>query len=167
MALDAQKKLEGEIKILEKELTTELPRALKTAIAMGDLRENAEYHAAKDRRDYVMARIAQLRRRLSDLAMINFDKIPHDRISLGSTVVLFDIEKEEEITYKLVTSEDSDAEQGAISTTSPIGRGLLNKREGDEVQIRIPAGMRTFEVIGFKTIHDGMGRGEEAVESDE
>ena len=154
MALEAQKKLEAEIKVLDKELKTELPRALKTAIAMGDLRENAEYHAAKERRDFVMARLAQLRQRLSDLAMINVDKIPHDRISLGSTVVLFDVEKEEEITYKLVTSEDSDAEQGAISTRSPIGRGLLNKREGDEVEIKIPSGARSFEVVSFTTIHD-------------
>ena len=154
MALEVYKKLEEEIKILDKELKTELPRALKTAIAMGDLRENAEYHAAKDRRDFVMARLAQLRQRLSDLAMINLDKIPRDRISLGSTVVLFDIEKKEEITYKLVTSEDSDAEQGAISTTSPIGRGLLNKHEGDEVEIKIPSGARSFEVVSFTTIHD-------------
>lgn len=154
MALEVYKKLEEEIKILDKELKTELPRALKTAIAMGDLRENAEYHAAKDRRDFVMARLAQLRQRLSDLAMINLDKIPRDRISLGSTVVLFDIEKKEEITYKLVTSEDSDAEQGAISTTSPIGRGLLNKQEGDEVEIKIPSGARSFEVVSFTTIHD-------------
>ena len=154
MALEAYKKLEEEIKILDKELKTELPRALKFAIAMGDLRENAEYHAAKERRDFVMARLAQLRQRLSELAMINVDKIPHDRISLGSTVVLFDLDKEEEITYKLVTSEDSDAEQGAISTKSPIGQGLLNKQEGDEVEIKIPSGARTFEVIRFTTIHD-------------
>ena len=154
MALEAQKKLEEEIKFLDKELKTELPRALKAAIAMGDLRENAEYHAAKERRDFVMARLAQLRKRLSDLAMINVDKIPHDRISLGSTVVLFDIEKEEEIRYKLVTSEDSSVEQGTISTTSPIGQGLLNKQEGDEVKIKIPSGARSFEVVSFTTIHD-------------
>jgi len=154
MVLEAQKKLEDEIRTLHKELTTELPRALKAAIAMGDLRENAEYHAAKERRDYVMARLTQLKKRLSDLAMIDVGKIPTDRISLGSTVVLFDIEKDEEITYKLVTSEDSNAEAGAISTTSPIGRGLLNKQEGDEVKIRIPSGLRTFEVVSFKTIHD-------------
>ncbi len=157
MPLDARRKLEEEIKLLEKELTTELPRALKAALAMGDLRENAEYHAAKERRDYVLARIGQLRQRLSDLSMINMDKIPRDRISLGSTVVLFDIDREEEVTYRLVTSEDADAEQGAISTTSPIGRGLLNKQEGDEVRIRIPAGARVFEVVRFTTIHDDSG----------
>jgi transcription elongation factor GreA len=154
MALEAQKKIEEEIRVLSKELTTELPRALKIAIAMGDLRENAEYHAAKDRRDFVMARLTQLKARVSELAMINMDKIPHDRIGFGSTVVVFDIEKEENITFKLVTSEEADAEKGAISTTSPIGRGLLNKQEDDEVEVKIPAGARTFEVISFTTIHD-------------
>lgn len=154
MALEAKKKLEHEIRLLEKELTTELPRALKTALAMGDLRENAEYQAAKQRQEFVRARLGQLTQRMSDLAMINLDKIPRDRISLGSTVVLIDIEKEEEVTYRLVTTEDSNAADGAISTTSPIGRSLLGKQEGDTVNVRIPAGARTFEVVSFTTIHD-------------
>ena len=154
MALEAKKKLEHEIRVLEKELTTELPRALKTALAMGDLRENAEYQSAKQRQEFVRARLGQLTQRLADLAMINVDKIPRDRISLGSTVVLFDIEKEEKVTYKLVTTEDSNAAAGAISTTSPIGRSLLGKQEGDTVNVRIPAGARTFEVVSFTTIHD-------------
>jgi transcription elongation factor GreA len=151
MVLEARKKLEEEIRVLEKELTTELPRALKVALAMGDLRENADYQTAKERQEFVRARLGQLKQRLSDLAMINVDKIPHDRISLGSTVILFDIE---EVTYKLVTSEDSDVSGGAISTTSPIGRSLLGKQEGDTVTVRIPAGARTFEVVRFTTIHD-------------
>lgn len=154
MTLEARKKLEAEIKVLEKELTTELPRALKTAVAMGDLRENADYQTAKERQEFVRARLGQLKQRLSDLAMINLDKIPRDRISLGSTVVLFDVEKEEQITYKLVTSEDSDVAGGAISTTSPIGRSLLGKQEGDTVDVRIPAGARSFEVVSFTTMHD-------------
>lgn len=157
MALEAQKRLEEEIKVLEKELTTELPRALKIAVAMGDLRENADYQTAKERQEFVRARLGQLKQRLSDLAMINLDKIPRDRISLGSTVVLFDVEKEEEITYKLVTSEDSDVSGGAISTTSPIGRSLLGKQDGDTVDVRIPAGARSFEVISFTTMHDEEG----------
>ena len=154
MALDAQKKLEQEIQILQKELTTELPAALKTALAMGDLRENAEYHAAKERQEFVRARLGQLKQRLSELSMIDMSKIPRDRISLGSTVVLFDVEREEEVTYKLVTTEDADAEGGSISTTSPIGRSLLGKQDGDTVSVRIPSGARTFEVIRFTTIHD-------------
>ncbi len=154
MALEAKKKIEEEIRTLEKELKTELPRALKIAVAMGDLRENAEYHAAKQRQDFVQARLSQLRKRLSDLSMINLDKIPRDRISLGSTVKLFDVEKEEEVTYKLMTTEDSNLSEGTISTTSPIGRSLLGKQDGDTVEVRIPAGARSFEVISFTTIHD-------------
>ena len=154
MELEARKKIEEEVKTLEKELKTELPRALKIAVAMGDLSENAEYHAAKERQDFVQARLSQLRKRLSELSMINFEKIPRDRISLGSTVKLYDLENEEEITYKLVTTEDADLSEGAISTTSPIGRSLLGKQDGDAVSVRIPAGARSFEVISFTTIHD-------------
>jgi transcription elongation factor GreA len=154
MELDARKKIEEEIRTLGKELNTELPRALKIAVAMGDLKENAEYHAAKERQDFVQARLSQLRQRLSALSMINVEKIPRDRISLGSTVKLFDIEKEEEVTYKLVTIEDADLAEGAISTTSPIGRGLLGKQDGDTVNVRIPDGARSFEVVSFTTIHD-------------
>ncbi len=154
MAWEARKRIEDELKTLEKELKTELPRALKTAVAMGDLRENAEYHAAKQRQDFVQARSVQLRQRLSDLSMINLDKIPADRISLGSTVTLFDVEKEEEITYQLVTTEDANLSEGTISTTSPIGRSLLGKQDGDNVEVRIPSGARSFEVVRFTTIHD-------------
>lgn len=154
MELDARKKIEEEIKTLGKELNTELPRALKIAVAMGDLKENAEYHAAKERQDFVQARMSQLRQRLSALSMINVEKIPRDRISLGSTVRLFDIEKEEEVTYKLVTIEDANLAEGAISTTSPIGRSLLGKQDGDTVNVRIPDGARSFEVVSFTTIHD-------------
>jgi transcription elongation factor GreA len=154
MELEARKKIEEEVKTLGKELKTELPRALKIAVAMGDLSENAEYHAAKERQDFVQARLSQLRKRLSDLSMINFDKIPRDRISLGSTVKLYDVDNQEEITYKLVTTEEANLFEGAISTTSPIGRGLLGKQDGDSVSVKIPAGARSFEVISFTTIHD-------------
>jgi transcription elongation factor GreA len=150
-----KKKLEEEIQALEKELREELPKALKTAAALGDLSENADYSAARERQDFVRLRLGQLKQRLADLSMINFDKIPRDRISLGSKVVLLDVDKNEEITYRLVTSEDADAAKGLISTTSPIGRSLLNKREGDTVEVKIPSGTRTFEVIRFTTMHDG------------
>jgi transcription elongation factor GreA len=155
MSSDIKKKLEEEIHALEKELREELPKALKTAAALGDLSENADYSAARERQDFVRLRLGQLKQRLADLSMINFDKIPRDRISLGSKVVLLDVDKNEEITYRLVTSEDADAAKGLISTTSPIGRGLLNKREGDTVEVKIPSGTRTFEVIRFTTMHDG------------
>jgi len=157
MSADVKKKLEEEIAALEKELREELPRALKTAAALGDLSENADYSAARERQDFVRVRLGQLKQRMADLSMINFDKIPRDRISLGSKVELLDIEKDEKITYKLVTSEDANVSEGLISTTSPIGRSLLNKREGDTVEVKIPSGTRTFEILGFTTMFDEKG----------
>lgn len=153
MSSEVRKKLEDEIQNLERELRDELPRALKTAAALGDLSENADYQAARDRQDFVRVRLGQLKQRVAELSMINFDKIPRDRISLGSTVVAFEVEKSEEVTYKLVTSEDANVEEGLISTTSPIGRSLLGKREGDTVEVRTPTGKRTFEILSFTTIH--------------
>ena len=157
MSADPRKKLEEEILVLEKELREELPKALKTAAALGDLSENADYSAARERQDFVKARLAQLKQRLADLSLVNFDKIPRDRISLGSTVILMDVDKGEEISYRLVTSEDADVVKGLISTTSPIGRSLLNKREGDTVEVKIPSGSRTFEILRFTTMHDQKG----------
>jgi len=154
MSSDIKKKLEEEIAALEKELREELPKALKTAAALGDLSENADYSAARERQDFVRVRLGQLKQRVADLSLINFDKIPRDRISLGSTVQLLDVDKDEKITYKLVTSEDANVTNGLISTTSPIGRSLLNKREGDTVEVKIPSGTRTFEILSFTTMHD-------------
>ena len=154
MSTDPRKKLEEEIQVLEKELREELPKALKTAAALGDLSENADYQAARERQDFVRVRLGHLKQRLADLSLINFDKIPKDRISLGSKVELLDVDKDEKITYKLVTSEDANAAERLISTTSPIGRSLLNKRDGDTVEVKIPSGTRTFEVISFTTMHD-------------
>jgi transcription elongation factor GreA len=154
MSTDPRKKLEEEIQHLEKELREELPRALKTAAALGDLSENADYSAARERQDFVRVRLSQLKQRAADLAMVNFDKIPRDRISLGSNVELLDVDKNEKVSYRLVTSEDADVTRGLISTTSPIGRSLLNKREGDTVEVKIPAGTRVFEVLHFTTMHD-------------
>jgi len=139
---------------LEKELREELPKALKIAASLGDLSENADYQAARERQDFVRVRLGQLKQRLADLSLINFDKIPRDRISLGSKVVLLDLDKNEEVTYKLVTSEDANVAAGLISTTSPIGRSLLNKREGATVEVKIPSGTRTFEIISFTTMYD-------------
>ncbi len=154
MSSDIKRKLEEEIHSLEKELREELPKALKIAASLGDLSENADYQAARERQDFVRVRLGQLKQRLADLSLINFDKIPRDRISLGSKVVLLDLDKNEEVTYKLVTSEDTNVAAGLISTTSPIGRSLLNKREGDTVEVKIPSGTRRFEIINFTTMHD-------------
>lgn len=154
MSIDIKKKLEEEIQALDRELREELPKALKAAAALGDLSDNADYQAARERQDFVRVRLGQLKQRIADLSMINFDKIPRDRISLGSRVVLLDVDKNEEITYKLVTTEDANVTEGLISTTSPIGRSLLNRREGDTVEVKIPSGTRTFEILSFTTMHD-------------
>jgi len=150
---DAKRKLEEEIKKLDRELKDELPKAFKKALEMGDLRENAEYQTAKERQSYVQAQLAALRQRLSKLAMVNLSKIPEGKISYGSTVVILDVDSGKEITYRLVTSEESNAAEGLISTTSPIGRSLLGHEEGDEVKIQTPGGVRTYEIVKLTTIH--------------
>lgn len=152
--LDLKKKLQEEIAALEYELRSELPKEIAKARAYGDLSENAEYHAAKERQSYVGARLAQLHSRLKDLSMVDLSKIPADRIGLGSRVTVFDSDKDVEVTYRIVTSEEADAAKGLISTNSPIGRSLLNKRVGDEVKVQIPGGARTMEVLKLATIHE-------------
>ena len=147
------RKLQEEIAVLETELRIELPKEILKARAHGDLSENAEYHAAKERQSYVSARLGQLAGRLRELSMIDMSKIPHDRVGLGSTVMVLDLTKDERIKYKLVTSEDVDVAKGLISTSSPIGRGLLGKQVGDSVKINIPGGMREMEIIELTTIH--------------
>jgi len=147
-------KLQEEIQALEHELTHALPQELKRARALGDLSENAEYQMAKQRQHYVGARLAQLKKRLADLSLLNMNNIPRDRIALGSKVVLYDLDRDAEIEYKLVTSEEVDVSNGLISTTSPIGRGLMGKKVGDTVKIATPQGVREFEVRSFATLHD-------------
>ena len=154
MAEDTKQKIQDELKLLETELRTEIPQDLKIAVAMGDLSENAEYTAARNRQDYVRARIANLRKRLSDLSMIDISRLPTDRVGYGSTVLLYDVDTGEEVTYKLVMAEDADVTQKRISTSSPVGRGLMGRNEGDEVEITTPAGKRRFEIIKLTTIHD-------------
>ncbi len=150
---DLLKKLKDEIAALEYELRTELPREIRRARAHGDLSENAEYHAAKERQRLVEARLAQLNQRLRDLSMVDLSRIPTDRVGLGSKVVVLDMDKDEEITYELVTSEEADVANGKISTSSPIGRALLGKEVGDVVKVRSPGGLRELEIIELTTIH--------------
>lgn len=151
---DLKKKLEEEIGALEYELRNELPAEIRKARAHGDLSENAEYHAAKERQGYVNARLNQLKQRLAQLSMVDLSKIARDKVGLGSEVVVLDLAKNEEITYRLVTSEESDVANGKISTGSPIGRGLLGKEVGDVVKIQIPGGIRELEIVKLTTIHD-------------
>jgi transcription elongation factor GreA len=146
-------KLEKEIKALEYELHNELPKEIQRARELGDLSENAEYSAAKERQDLVRARLGQLQKRLADLSMIDFTKIARDAIGLGSTVTVYDVNNGAEIEYRLVTSEESDVPNGKISTTSPIGRGLMGKKVGDVAEIRTPKGGKEFEILKLTTIH--------------
>jgi transcription elongation factor GreA len=152
--MDLKQRLEEELKQLEFELRTELPQELKRAAALGDLRENAEYESARNRQDYIKLRIEGLRKRLGDIGMMNLDRLPHDRAAYGSTVILYDLDKEAEVTYSLVMSEDADAEKGLISTTSPIGKSIIGRGEGEEVEVQTPNGRRRFEIVSVKTIHD-------------
>jgi transcription elongation factor GreA len=147
------KKFEDEIAALDKELKTELPREIKRARELGDLRENAEYHAAKERQRLVESRISMLQTRVREISLMDLDRIPHDKVGFGSTVHLKD-SSGQAIVYQLVMPEDANVENGLISTASPIGRALLNKEEGDEVVVRAPNGDREFEIVKLITIHD-------------
>ena len=147
------KKFEAEIQELERELRTQLPKEIKRAREHGDLSENAEYQAAKERQRFLQARIGMLKKRVAEISLMNLEKIPKDRIAFGSTVHL----KEnggEIFSYQLVMPEDADAAKGLISTTSPIGRALMGREVGDEVKVPTPGGMRTFEIVKLATIYD-------------
>lgn len=147
-------KLKSELDTLEEELHFALPREIQKAREFGDLRENAEYKAALERQSIVQARIMQVRQRLGEIESIDLSKIPADRAAYGSVVVLFEIEKEEKVTYRLVTSEESDPENGLISTVSPIGQAVMGKEEGEEIRVKTPNGWRVFEISSLTTIHD-------------
>jgi len=148
------KKFEEEIQQLDRELKTELPKEIKRARELGDLSENAEYQAAKERQRLVQARLGMLRKRMGEISLMNLDRIPRGKVGFGSTVHLRDSNTGQPVVYQLVMPEDADAERGWISTASPIGRALLNKEEGDEVQVSAPNGTRAFEVTRLVTIHD-------------
>jgi transcription elongation factor GreA len=147
------KKFEEEIQLLDRELKLELPREIKRARELGDLRENAEYHAAKERQRLVESRISLLQKRVSEIALINIDRIPSDRAGFGSTLHVVE-STGDKLVFQLVMPEDADAAKGMISTTSPIGRAFLNKEEGDSVKVSTPGGTREFEIVKLLTIHD-------------
>jgi transcription elongation factor GreA len=154
MTEQIKKKLRDELNTLEHELAFDIPKEIKKAVAMGDLSENAEYHTAKQRQEYLKARVRQLGKRLADLSLINMNNIPKDKVGLGSTVTIFDGTKNEEMEYKIVMSEESDVAAGKISTTSPIGRALLNKKVGDTAMVVTPGGSREMEFLKLSTMHD-------------
>jgi transcription elongation factor GreA len=149
-----RKKIEEELERVEFELNHDLPKELMKARAHGDLSENAEYKYAKERQSYLTARLGQLQQRLSNVAMMNLDNLPRNKAAYGSRVIVLDVEKSKETEYKLVTTEESDASRGWISTTSPIGRALLGKAVGDTVSVLTPAGKKELEILKLLTIHD-------------
>lgn len=154
MTEDVKRRLQAEIDELDNELRVRLPREIKRAREFGDLRENSEYQTALQRQTFVKARIRELRQRVSEIASIDLTKLPRDKAAYGSTLVLYDPERKENVTYRLVTPEESDPPAGLISTVSPIGRSLIGKREGDEVTVTTPAGSRSFEIKRLTTMHD-------------
>ena len=149
-----KKKLQTELDELEEELHFKLPKEIQKAREFGDLRENAEYKAAMERQSMVQARIMQIRQRLSEVESIDLSKLPTDRAAYGSEVVLYDIDRDEDVTYKLVTSEESNPDKGLISTVSPIGQSLMGKEEGDELRVKTPTGWRNFEIKKLTTVHE-------------
>jgi transcription elongation factor GreA len=154
LTADIKLRLQAELDDLENELRVRLPKEIKRALEFGDLRENAEYRAAIDRQQFVQARIGQLRQRIREIASIDLSKVPHDKAAYGSTLVLYDAERDEEVTYRLVTPEESDPQGGLISTTSPVGKSLMGREEGDEVVVTTPNGRRNFEIRRLTTLHD-------------
>ena len=152
--LHIKEKLQAELKELEYELRHELPKEIQRATALGDLRENAEYHAALERQSYVRARVAQLKERIGQLQTINLSQLPRDRAAFGSLLKVEDLDEGKELEYELVLAEDGDPAKGKISVQSPIGRALMGKQPGDEVLVRTPGGERVFEVLELSTFHD-------------
>jgi len=146
------KRFEDEIVLLDRELTQELPKEIKRARELGDLRENAEYHAAKERQRFVEARVSMLRSRVSEIQMMNLERIPKDRVGFGSRLTLR--ENGQEFVYELVMPEDAAPDRGFVSVASPIGRALVGKEEGDEVDAPTPNGVRTLVIVRLTTIHD-------------
>jgi transcription elongation factor GreA len=151
---EVKAKLQVELDALEDELHFKLPKEIQKAREFGDLRENAEYKAALERQSMVKARIRQIQDRLSEVQSIDVSKIPTDRAAYGSRVVLYDLDKDEKVTYKLVTSEESEPDAGKISTVSPIGQALMGRKEGDTVKVKTPTGIRNFEITRLTTIHE-------------
>jgi len=152
--MDIRKRIEDELRSIDRELRVDLPKEILRAREHGDLRENAEFKAAKERQAYLEGKRALLQQRLASLSLLNLDKIPHDRVAYGSKVLLFDCHSGQEVEYTLVSAEESNVAQGFLSVQSPIGRSLLEKEEGDEVQISTPSGRKTYEIRRLQTIHD-------------
>lgn len=148
------KQLEDEIGRLERELNIEIPRELQKAAAHGDLRENAEYSAARERQSFLQARLTQLRSRLGSIASLKVETLPKDRVAFGSRVIVRDVESGEERAFELVSPEEVMPGKGKISVNSPLGQSLLGKVEGDEIVLSLPSGRKEYEILRFITLHE-------------
>ena len=154
MELPILAKLKKELADLKHELTFKIPKDLQTAAAHGDLSENAEYDAAKNRQDFVRSRIAQLESRVRELSMYTIASIPQGVVAYGSRVTVADVDSGDETEYRIVFPEEVDAARGFISLSSPIGRAMMSKGEGDEVEVQTPSGKRTYQIVNLLTWHD-------------
>ncbi len=152
-----EEKLNNEIRQVERELTVELPKEINEAASLGDLSENAEYQSALERQSYLQNRLGALKRQASILSLISEQNIPKDRAALGSSVKLRNLDTDEEKEYHLVLGELAEPEKGEISPSSPIGKALLNREEGDEVEVNTPKGLVEYEIIKLDTIWDKVG----------
>ena len=158
---EIRSKIEAEIERLTHELNVVLPKAIKTAVEHGDLRENADYKSALERQQFVQARIGQLTKRMGELSKIDPDAMPHDRVGFGSRVKVLNVAMKEEQNFTIVAGDFMDLDAGQVSLASPIGRGLLGARKGEEVVIRLPVGERRFKVLELETLPMQMGVGGE------
>jgi transcription elongation factor GreA len=152
-----KQKLTREVEQLNHELNVTLPEALKKALQQGDLRENGDYHAALERQQFVHARLSHLRSRLAKLSQIDLSKVPKDRVGLGSRVDVQDAETKERETYELVIPDAMDMDAGHISVASPLGRALLDRKAGEAVPVRLPAGTRKLKILKVVTLHQQVG----------
>lgn len=140
-------KLKEELKTLIKVERPNNIAAIEEARAHGDLSENAEYHAAKEKQSFLEGRMNELKDVIARSEIIDVDDGPADRVVFGRTIVLYNLQTEEEISYQLLGPYESDPENGKISVTSPLGQALIGKEEGDEVQARTPSGILGFEIV--------------------
>ena len=153
MIEELKEKLELEANKLQFELNVTLPNEIRKAVELGDLRENSEYKAALERQQFVQARLGQLRQRLSKLAQIDVTQIPHDKVGLGSRVIVKDSMTGVEESYHLVFGDSVEFEEGQVTMSSPIGRALVGKAVGELVMLKLPTVTRRLEIIDLKTIH--------------
>ena len=154
MELPVVKRLKKELQALLHELNVKLPKELQEAAAHGDLSENAEYEAAKSRQEFVRARVGQIQGRIRELSLYTLSSIPRDVVAYGSRVTVEDADEGVKSEYRIVFPEEVDAASGAISLSSPIGRALLNKSVGDEVEVHTPGGKRSYQIVGLVTLHE-------------